>query len=159
MQWVSKVILVILYMFPLFNVIVIKKSIWVRDEGWDGKINHNFKLFKCTKLKEKIFYSNIFVYHLPSLISLHILHILSFSWGFASLVAWSVKNLLAVQETQVWSLGQENPLEKEMATYSSILAWEIPWTEVPGDLQSKGSQRVGHDWATNTFTFPGLKCA
>ena len=49
------------------------------------------------------------------------------------------------QETWVQALGQENPLEKEMATHSSILAWEIPWTEEPGRLQSMGSQRIGHD--------------
>ena len=53
-----------------------------------------------------------------------------------------------MQETWVQSLGQEDPLEKEMATHSSILAWEIPWTEEPGWLWSMGSQRVGHDWAT-----------
>ena len=63
----------------------------------------------------------------------------------ASLVAQSVKNLPAVQETHVRSLGWEDPLEKEMATHSSILAWKISWTEEPGGLQSMGSQRVGHD--------------
>ena len=63
----------------------------------------------------------------------------------ASLVAQSVKNLPAVQETWVRSLGWEDPLEKEMATDSSILAWKIPWTEEPGGLQFMGSQRVGHD--------------
>ena len=63
----------------------------------------------------------------------------------ASLVAQSVKNLPAVQETQVRSLGWEDPLEKEMATHSSILAWKISWTEEPGGLQSMGLQRVGHD--------------
>ena len=47
-----------------------------------------------------------------------------------------------MQEVQVWSLGQEDPLEKEMATYSSILAWEIPWTEEPGGLQSMGSREL-----------------
>ena len=57
------------------------------------------------------------------------------------------------RETRVQSLGWEDPLEKEMATHSSILAWRIPWTEEPGRLQSMGSQRVGHDRATNTFTF------
>ena len=67
------------------------------------------------------------------------------------LVAQSVKNLPAVQETWVQSLGWEDPLEKEMATHSSILAWKISWTEEPGGLQSMGSQRVGHDWATNTY--------
>ena len=56
-----------------------------------------------------------------------------------------VKNLPAMQETQVQSLGREDPLEEEMATHPSILAWEIPWTEEPGGLQSKGLQRVGHD--------------
>ena len=62
----------------------------------------------------------------------------------ASLVVQLVKNLPVVQETQVQSLGWEVPLEKEMATYAGILAWRIPWTEEPGGLQSKGSQRVGH---------------
>ena len=56
-----------------------------------------------------------------------------------------VKNPSAVQETQVGSLGWEDPLEEEMATHSSILAWRIPWTEEPGGLQSMGSQRVGHE--------------
>ena len=56
-----------------------------------------------------------------------------------------MKNLPAMQETLVQSLGWEDPLEQKMATHSSILAWEIPWTEQPGELQSKGSQRVGHD--------------
>ena len=56
-----------------------------------------------------------------------------------------VKNPPAMQEIWVQSLGQEDPLEKEMKTHSSILAWRIPWTEEPGGLQSMGSQRVGHD--------------
>ena len=56
-----------------------------------------------------------------------------------------VKNLPAMQETQVRSLGWEDPLEKGMATHSSILAWRIPWTEEPGGLQSMGSKRVGHN--------------
>ena len=55
------------------------------------------------------------------------------------------KNLLAMQETWVRSLGWEDSLEEEMATHSNILAWEIPWTEEPGRLQSMGSQRVGHE--------------
>ena len=61
-----------------------------------------------------------------------------------SFVAQSVKNLPAVQETQISSLGWEDPLEKEMAIHSSILAWKISWIEEPGGLQSIGSQRVGH---------------
>ena len=56
-----------------------------------------------------------------------------------------VKNLPAMQETQIQSLGWEDPLEKGMATHSSILAWSIPWTEEAGGLQSMGSQRVSHD--------------
>ena len=63
----------------------------------------------------------------------------------ASLVTQMVKNLPAMQETLVQLLGQEDPLEKEMATHSSILAWKIPWTEEPGGQQSMGSQRVEHD--------------
>ena len=73
-------------------------------------------------------------------------------------VAQMVKNLPAMLEIQVWSLGQECHLEKEMATHSNILAWRIPWTEKPGELQSMGSQRVRHDWATNTFTFLTFIC-
>ena len=60
-------------------------------------------------------------------------------------VAQIVKNLPAMQETWVQSLGQEDPLEKEMAIHSSILAWRIPWTEESGGLQSMGLQRVGHE--------------
>ena len=56
-----------------------------------------------------------------------------------------VKNLPAMRETRVQSLGWEDPLEKEMATHSSILTWKIPWTEEPSGLQSMGSQRVGRD--------------
>ena len=60
-------------------------------------------------------------------------------------MAQRLKRLPAMQETWVRSLGWEDPLEKEMATHSSILAWRIPWTEESGGLQSTGSQRVGHD--------------
>ena len=56
------------------------------------------------------------------------------------------------EETWVWSLGWEDPLEKEMATHSSIFAWSIPWTEEAGGLQFMELQRVGHDWETNTFS-------
>ena len=60
-------------------------------------------------------------------------------------MAQAIKNLPAMQETRVRSLGQEDPLEKGMATHSSFLAWRIPWTEEPGGLQSTESQRVGHN--------------
>ena len=68
---------------------------------------------------------------------------------WASLVAQRLKHLPPMRETWVQSLDQEDPLEKEMATHSSILAWRIPWTEEPSGLQSMGSQRVRHDWATS----------
>ena len=68
----------------------------------------------------------------------------------ASLVAQMVKNLSAMQETQVWSLGWEDPIEKGMTTHSSILAWRILWTDEPGRLQSMVLQRAGHDWVSNT---------
>ena len=67
------------------------------------------------------------------------------SFVMDSLVGQSVKCLPAMRETQVQSLGWEDPLEKEMAAHSSILAWKIPWTKEPGRLQSMGSQRVGHN--------------
>ena len=88
---------------------------------------------------------------------LHFKYLEHLWWGSqnhgASLVAQTVKNLPAVQETWFRSPGQEDPLEKGMATHSSILAWRIPWTKGPSGLQSMGLQRVGHDWAmTHTYT-------
>ena len=67
------------------------------------------------------------------------------------------KNLPAAWETRVWSLGQEDPLEEETATHSSLLAWRIPWTEAPGALQSVGSQRVGYDSVTQQQPHPSGK--
>ena len=81
----------------------------------------------------------------------------SFEEGQCVRVAQTVKNQPAIQEMWVRSLSREDPLEEEMATHSSILAWRIPWTEEPGGLQSMGSHRVGHDWVTNTFTFTVCK--
>ena len=71
----------------------------------------------------------------------------------ASQVAQCLRIHLPMQETQIPSLGWENPLEKEMAAHSSILAWDIPWTEEPGGLQSMGSQRVRHNLATKQQIF------
>ena len=70
---------------------------------------------------------------------------------WASLVDKMVKKLPAMKETQVWSLGQEDTLEKGMATHSSILAWRVPWREEPGGLQNMGLQRTRYDWVTNTW--------
>ena len=75
-----------------------------------------------------------------------------------SLIAQLVKNLPAMQDTRVWSLGWEDSLEKEMATHSSILAWRIPCTEEPGMLQFMGSQRVRHDLATKPPTNSCFSC-
>ena len=69
-------------------------------------------------------------------------------------MAQTVKCLPTMQDTQVQSLGQKDPLEKGMATHSSTLAWKIPWTEEPGGLQSMGSQRIRHNF---TFTFSPVK--
>ena len=88
-------------------------------------------------------------------------HFLDFSFHFCqigkfylsfmrALVTQTVKNTPAEQEIWVQSLGQEDPLKKGMATHSSILAWRMPWTEESAGLLSRGSQRVGHDWVTNT---------
>ena len=71
---------------------------------------------------------------------------------WTSLVAQRLKPLPTMRETWIQSLGQEDPLEKEMATHSSIVARRIPWTEGPDGLQSMELQRVRHDWVTNTFT-------
>ena len=70
------------------------------------------------------------------------------------MVAQMVKRLRAMQETQVQSLGWENPLEKEMATHSSILVWEITWTEDPGGLQSTGSQKSQTKQLNNNSKYP-----
>ena len=78
---------------------------------------------------------------------MHIFMIPFLEWR-ASLAAQMLKNLPAMLETQVWSLGWEDPLEKRMAAHSSILAWRIPWTEEPGGLQSMGLQRVRHNSLT-----------
>ena len=75
----------------------------------------------------------------------------------ASLMAQPAKNLSAMQETQVWSLGQEDPLKKEMTTHASILVWKIPWTEEPGGLLSKGLQRVRRDWETKHTSMRKMK--
>ena len=75
----------------------------------------------------------------------------------APLVAQMVKHLSAMQETQVWSLGQEDIQEKGIAAHSSNFAWRIPWTEEPGRLQSMELQRVRHNWMTNTIQIDVLK--
>ena len=92
--------------------------------------------------------SSISLIHSVSWLLLNIYHMPS------SLVAQIVKRLPTMRETQILSLGWEDPLEKEMATHSSTLAWKIPWTEESGRLESMGSQRVGHDWTTLLHHMP-----
>ena len=78
-----------------------------------------------------------------------------FNWSIIDLgflVAQMVKNLPAMQETLIWSMGWEDPLEKGMASHSSTPAWTIPWTQEPGRLPSMRSQKIRHDWVTNTHT-------
>ena len=91
------------------------------------------------------FYWEVFASCLSFLCFLFFLAVL---WEFNSSY-FRLKRLPPMRETRVWSLGREDPLEKEMAIHSSILAWRIPWTEKPSRLQSTGSQRVGHDWVTS----------
>ena len=103
---------------------------------------------------------NVIVFLLCSKVNQLYVYIFPFFFGFSShlgqaSLAQMLKNLPAMkepQETRVRSLGREEPLEKELATHSSILAWRTPWTEEPGGLRSMESQRVRHDWANNTHT-------
>ena len=102
----------------------------------------------CQKVRYENMYINAIkaMYDKPTVtIILNSEQLEAFLVRWASLVIESVKNLPAVKETQVQSLVWEDPLEKEMATHSSILACKTSWTEEPGGLQSMGSQRVGHD--------------
>ena len=87
--------------------------------------------------------------HLRNQISLNLIYVCTSFRTF--LVAQTVTCLPTMRETQVQSLGQEDLLEKEMATHSSILVLKIPWMEEPGRLQSLGLQKIGHDWATSLF--------
>ena len=98
-------------------------------------------------------YWNVHMFFQPSeSVEMEILIYLTGRTLIASLVAQTVKSLPAMQETQVWSLGREDPLEQGLAAHSSILAWGIPWAEEPAGLWSVGSQRVRHDYVTDMFT-------
>ena len=125
-----------------------------KQESWIQKVaNHDFhETWISLSLNWFFSLSEIYcIFTTVKYIHYFLIFILLFGCT-SSLVAQSVKSLFTMRETWVQSLGWEDPLEKEMATHSSILAWRILWTEEPGGLQSMGSQRVGHDWVTNTFT-------
>ena len=92
-----------------------------------------------------VFCSSIVKFEFKKCESSYIISLSQGYFGYSGALAQSVKDLPAVQETQVRSLGWEDPLEKAMAPHSSTLAWKIPWMEEPGRLQSMGSLRVGHD--------------
>ena len=99
-------------------------------------------IYMCVFNKYIYIYTHIYIYMFNKYIYIFVK---------SSLVAQMVNCLSAMRETWVWSLGREDTLEKEMATQSSTIAWKIPWTEKPDRLQSMGSQRVGHDWATSLY--------
>ena len=126
-----------------------------RHQYKDPNLNNAFHNFSFPWTN----YVIIYMYVLPTLLCIYVyiyafyLYVHRHGLPFIICVVQMVKKLLAMQETWVLSLGQEGPLEKRMATYSSILAWRISSTEEPGRLQSLGLQRVGHDWMTNTFIF------
>ena len=111
------------------------------DDHCIGQGDGVMVLLIWTKLMERDEYERV------PLLGFHHFFTVNFTWMLPSLVAQRLKRLPAVRETWVRSLGWQDPLEKEMATHSSILVWRIPWTEEPG--RSTGSQRVGHDWVTS----------
>ena len=115
------------------------------DKYFEAEMTLNFGFLHCRQILYHMSYqgSSLFPTIWNSIINM------IYDKYVASLVAQRLKNLPAMRETWVRFLGREDPLEKEMATHSSILAWRIPWMEEPGGLQSMGSQRVGHDWATS----------
>ena len=118
---------------------------WAEEQIWLDEKKKDLFLYRD-------FYGNIHSFHLCSVLQWPIfLGVLGFP------VAQTIKNLPAMQKTQVQFLGREDPLEKGMATHSSILAWRIPWTEEPCRLQSMGSQRVRHNWATE-YTWGNHRC-
>ena len=126
------------------------------DRNW--KHNGNAMIKGCTELLRNMFHEEktfeTFVRREPYKELAERYLIWRWTWTQRNFpMAQTVKNLPAKQGIRVRFLGQEDPLEKEMANHFSILAWEIPWTEEPGRLQSMGSQRLGHDWATNTLTW------
>ena len=110
----------------------------VRISLWVILLSMLYYQFFYFKARNQNIFKNFFIHYLAKCLELR-----------ASLVAQRLKRLPGMREIRVRSLGQEDPLEKEMATHSSTLAWRITWREEPGRLQSMGSQRVGHNWATS----------
>ena len=111
--------------------------------SWVGKIP-----WRRERLPTPVFWSGV----AKSQTQLNDFHSLTQSWKWVSQVVKNLPAMLKTQITWVQSLGQEDILEKRMATHSSILAWEIPWTEEPGGYSPWGHKKIGHDWASNTQT-------
>ena len=143
--------------FFSFNVIILFKiavrntytRVYYAQQIENNKLSLYLELFNILNLGNK---SESFSYYCNgsriSCCIMHPINICSFTFSlsiWASLVAQMAKRLFTMRKTRVRSLGREDPLEKEMATHSSTLAWKIPWLEEPGGLQSMGSQRVRHD--------------
>ena len=129
-------------MFCVFKSIIQLKSVVLVSSDYTWTI-HRVSLESCQ-------HTVTTVWLFPKTVRVHLSPLLLIL-SCASLVAEAVKRLSTMQKTWVWSLGREDSLEKEMASHSSTLAWNIPWTEKPGRLQSMGSQKVGCDWATSLY--------
>ena len=122
------------------------QHVGLRRAGHDWAANPSLQIERGTQTESKGL-GNLWIFCFPSAYK-SCIYTLQQSIR-TSQVAQMVKSLPTIWETWVRSLGWEDPLEKEMATHSSILAWKTSWTEKPGRLHSMGSQRVGHDWATS----------
>ena len=122
----------------------------VNFEFWKARCFVSFLFCQCSYcFYERAKFQKTLLYHSRSNST-----IIDFVYSKPTIVwlnGWSPPAMQETQEIQFQALGQEYPLEEEMATHPSILAWKIPWTEEPGGLQSKRSQRSGHDWATKKF--------
>ena len=130
-----------------FHVLLLFYTLWVQFTSWNWLLETWPCLeFFCDDLPQDIPWVQV---SFKALLDLWLLRALLYGFCFmASLLAQSTCNAGDLQEIRVWSLGQEDPLVQEIAPHSNILAWETPWTEEPGRLQSMGSHRVRHDWVT-----------
>ena len=133
----------VFHFHALAYCLTVRWEFW-RDAVW--KLGPSFFLLAYARLHLLFYFNKTVDISYWSVILPHLWNSV-FSRGLS--LRLGAKHLSAMWETRVRSLGWEDPLEKEMVTHSNTLAWKIPWTEEPGRLQSKGSQRVRHDWATS----------
>ena len=144
-RWIDKEVVVHIHNWILLSHK--KECLWVSSDKVDEPRAY-YTEWSESERERQILYSNICIYMESRKMVLENLFTGQQWRSKGGLAAQRLKRLPARRETRVQSLRREDPLEKEMATHSSILAWRIPWTEEPGRLQSTGSQRVGHNWAT-----------